>query len=316
MRTGTILCLWVVAASTHFAYAQPGEVGSGVAGLGNGVSVRIVTWAEPPHQATEALKLSNRYTVGNGVLHRSVIDTANHTYFGYDLYAEPVAGTLQCRVSILPLTSVSIDNSQQPVSRGAASASAGQAKPIQVDASYRAVFLPRYPGPEMASDGDTIALDLLISPDGKQKVVDYIVVSCKSPDSVRQSGVAQDVSLDDVEMRISDPLRSVNGTPISGSRREAAVTGSLVWFYFPGKGRFILSIVPRRSQGFVLSGTIRDNLMSFRFGNDQYRVKSATTILGNGRTWNLYVLHDPSFELRSGLTFGSATRLEQLLSNH
>jgi len=316
MKTGSILCLGVMAVSARLAYAaQPGEVGSGAAGLGNGVSVRIVTKAVAPSKATEALKLSNRYAVGNGVLHRSVIDAANHTYFGYDLYAEPLAGTMQCRVAILPLTSVRVDDSQQPVSRGSASVSAGGGKPIQVDSSYRPVFLPKYPGPQLVSNGDTIELDLLTSPDGQQKVIDYIDVSCKAPDGVPDSSAARDVSLDDVEMHISDPSRSVNGTLIPGSGRGAVMSGSLMWFYFPGKGRFILSIVPRRSQGFVLGGTIRDNVISFRFGNDQYEVKSAATILGTGRTWNLYVLHDQSFP-KSSSTFGSATRLEQLFLNH
>jgi hypothetical protein len=317
MKTGSILCLCVIAVSARLAYAaQPGDVGTGVGGLGNGVSVRIVTKAEPPSKTTEALKLSNRYAVGNGVLHRFVIDAANHTYFGYDLYAEPLAGTLHCRVAILPLTSVLVDDSQHAVSRGSASASAGGGKPIQVDGSYRPVLLPGYPGPQVVSNGDTIALDLLISPDGLRKVVDYIDLSCKAPDGVPESLAARDVSLDDVEMHISDPSRSVNGTHVSGSGRGAVMSGSLMWVYFPGKGRFILSIVPRRSQGFVRGGTIRDNVISFRFGSDRYEVKSAATILGTGRTWNLYVLRDSSFEPKSGSTFGSATRLEQLFSNH
>ncbi len=316
MRTGSILCVCVIAVSAHLAHAaQPGEVGSGVAGLGNGVSVRVATKAEPPSKAAEAMKLSNRYAVGNGVLHRSVIDPANHTYFGYDLYAKPLAGTMQCRVTILPLTSVRVDDSQQPVSRGSASASAGGGKPIQVDSSYRPVFLPRYPGPQVVSNGDTIALDLLSSPDGQQKVVDYIDVSCKAPDGV-PDGAARDVSLDDVEMHISDPSMSMNGRLASGAARRADLSGSLMWFYFPGKGRFILSVVPRRSQGFVLAGTIRGNVISFQFGSDQYEVKSAATIFGTGRTWNLYVLVDPSFEPKYGSTFGSATRLEQLFSHH
>jgi hypothetical protein len=34
--------------------------------------------------------------------------------------------------------------------------------------------LPKYSAPQLVKSGDIIALDLLVSPDGKQKIVDYI----------------------------------------------------------------------------------------------------------------------------------------------
>jgi hypothetical protein len=86
----------------------------------------------------------------------------------------------------------------------------------------------------------------------------------------------------------------------------------LTWFYFPGKGRFILSLAPRPDHGFVRSGTSKGNLLSFRYGSDHYQVKSAVTIFGADETWNLYVLRDPSFAPRSDAMFGSSKRLEQL----
>lgn len=317
MKASSILYLCVMPLSVALAYAdRPGEIGSGVAGLGNGISVRIVTKAEPPLRETEALRLSNHYNVGTGVLHRSVIDAANHTYFGYDLYAEPVAGTTQCRVAILPLTSVRADNSHRAPARGSASASAGGGTSVTVDSSYQPVLLPRYPGPQLVSTGDTIALAVLTSPNGQQKIVDYIDVSCRVPDPVPESEAARDLSLEDVELHISDPSMSINGTPVFRATRGADISGSFTWFYFPGKGRFILSLAPRRSQGFVRAGTIKGDVITFRFGSDRYQVTGARAILGAGRTWNLYVLHDPSFEPKSGSAFGSSMRLDQLFSKH
>lgn len=38
---------------------------------------------------------------------------------------------------------------------------------------------PRYPPPFVVESGDTIALDMLVSADGKQKIVDYIELSNK-----------------------------------------------------------------------------------------------------------------------------------------
>ena len=101
MKTSSLLYLSITACVT--CAAQPGEIGSGMAGLGNGVSVRVVTKAEPPIKEAEALRLSSRYAVGDGVLHRYLVDAANHTYFGYDLSAEPLPGAKQCRVAILPM---------------------------------------------------------------------------------------------------------------------------------------------------------------------------------------------------------------------
>jgi hypothetical protein len=164
-------------------------------------------------------------------------------------------------------------------------------------------------------DGDTIALDLLASPDGQQKLIDYIDVSCKVPDPNSASVIARDASLDDLEMSIADPTLYVNGTLVAAQRRGVRLSGSLVWFNFPGKGRFILSVIPRRNQGFVLAGTIQNNAMTFGFGTDRYQVKSIGTIFSTGQPCNLYILRDPSFDPKSGAASGSAMRLEQLISN-
>jgi hypothetical protein len=313
MKTNSILGFCVMTISICLTCAaQSGEVGSGMAGLGNGVSVRIVTKADPPAKAT-ALKLSNRYASGNGVLHRFVIDSANRTYFGYDLFAEPLVGSRQCRVSIMPLAAERGGDFQQP--SHASGATAGAGAPVQVDASYRPVFLPTYPGPQTMGDGDTIALDLLASSDGQQKITDYIDVSCKVPDANSSSVVVRDASLDDLEMSIADPTLYVNGTLVSSQTRGVHLSGALVWFFFPGKGRFILSVVPRRSQGFVLAGTIQDNSLTFGFGTDRFQVKSAATIFSTGQPCNLYILREPSFDPKSGLASGSAMRLGQLIPN-
>jgi hypothetical protein len=315
MKTGKILLFGVMAVSLRVTYAaQSGELGSGMAGLGNGVSVRIVTKAEPSEKAS-LLKLSNLYNAGNGVLHRSVIDTANRTYFGYDLYAEPMAGSRQCRVAILPLTSGRGGDVGQPSPYGSTSATAGGRNPIQPDASYRPLFLPVYPGPKVIANGDIIALELLTTPDGQQKVVDYIDVSCNSPDDSSASTAARDASLDDLEIPVSDPSTYLNGALVSGPARGVHLSGSLVWFCFPRKGRFILSVVPRQNKGFVLAGTIHNNVISFKFGAEQYEVRSTVAIFGPGGTRNLYVLRDLSFESKPKVPFGSAMRLEQLFSN-
>src|SRR5260370_42443759 len=45
---------------------------------------------------------------------------------------------------------------------------------LDVAAALSPVPLPKYSAPQLVKSGDIIALDLLVSPDGKQKIVDYI----------------------------------------------------------------------------------------------------------------------------------------------
>jgi hypothetical protein len=304
MKSGSIF-LFLMTISLQPGHAvQSGELGSGIAGLGNGISVHILTKAEPPERAP-GLKFGNSYQVGNGVLHRSVTDAVNHSYFGYDLHVEPANGSKQCRVAILPLTTGPAGSRQAGSSVGN-SATAGGASPVTADASWRPVFLPSYPGPQVVRDGDTIALDLLTTADGQQKVVDYIDISCNAPGNP----AARDASLDDLQIALTDPTVYVDGTRFPGPAKGAHLNGSLVWFYLPGKGRFILSVIPRQDRGFVLAGTIHDKVIAFAFGNSRYEVKNTATVFGSGRLCNLYVLNEPSFESKSSPMFGSLTQLE------
>ena len=286
MKTGSIVRLLVAAVAVgQTCVAEPGEVGSGMASLRNGVSVHIVTKAEPPGNEA-ALKLGNRYGVETGVLHRAIVDGVNRTYFGYDFSGELMAGTAQCRITISPLT-------RPP------------------DSSFKPVLLPSYPAPQVVSNGDTIALDILTTPDGRQKIVDYIDVSCKTQDG-GATAFAQDASVDDLQMALSEPAIYSNGSLVSGPVKGAHLSGTLVWFYVPGKGRFIFSLVPRQTPGFAQAGTVREDTISFSLGADQFVVKGASTIFGTGQPRNVYVFHDKSFDPKSGPTIGSATRLEQL----
>ena len=85
--------------------------------------------------------------------------------FGYDISTERIPNSDRVRVTIAPL-SLSVD--QLEAGSGAKKLSA-----------FRFLVLPRYPSLVVAN-GDTITLDLLVSVDGKQKIVDYIQISYKS----------------------------------------------------------------------------------------------------------------------------------------
>jgi len=92
-------------------------------------------------------------------------DSSRRAYFGYDISTEPIPNTDRIRVTIAPL-SMTVDELE--ADQGA-----------QKVSGFRFLVLPRYPAPVIVENGDTIALDLLVSPDGKQKIVDYLEISYK-----------------------------------------------------------------------------------------------------------------------------------------
>jgi hypothetical protein len=79
----------------------------------------------------------------------------------------------------------------------------------------------------------------------------------------------------------------------------------LLWFYIPDRGRFIFSLVPREGYEFAKIAVVDDNRIEFTVNNERYEWLSSESILPNGGTWNLWVLHDPYYTP----LFGSESRV-------
>ena len=110
-------------------------------------------------------------------MHRIVHDAGKKIYLGYDLEVKPVAkgAETKLKVSFKPLN-VSVgellaDNS--------------------VTAQFHYMVVPKYPPSQLVDDGATIALDLLSSADGHERVTDYITVA-SSENILVQKSVAAD----------------------------------------------------------------------------------------------------------------------------
>src|SRR6185369_8949564 len=71
--------------------------------------------------------------------------------------------------------------------------------------------------------------------------------------------------------------------------------GALLWLYIPERGRFIFSLVPREGYEFEKVAVLDENRIVFTLNNEQYEWLSAASILPNGGTWNLWVLHDTNY---------------------
>ncbi len=105
----------------------------------------------------------------------------------------------------------------------------------------------------------------------------------------------RDFTLDSVEIAVKDFRLAVNGELAAGGGRGRGCAGALVWFHAPGRGRFILSLVPRAGYDFQKIGLIEDNLISFNFKGERYEWTSSAPVVGQGGTWHVWVLHDPGY---------------------
>ncbi len=295
MRTTRLLLAFAMAA---VAQAQPGWLMGFSGTLSNGVEVKFSTFADPPFKWSQPLKIGlGGIHTGSDRIHRFMVDRAGKSYFGYDLAAAPTDAN-HYRVTILPLT------------------------PTQDLAGYIPIALPRIPAPQTVQEGDKIALDLLVSADGSQKIVDYIQVSMKKrpPASVpAPSSAVRDYTLDDGPLKFAMDGQHdifINGQPQPGLALTMK-SGSTLWFYFPGWGRYVLSLEPRIGYGFQAAGTIQDNVIRFQADGNRYEIRFPAPLLSGGGTYRLYVLRDPEYRPANGaerMILGGIDRLENLVT--
>ena len=410
-----ISVFFVFAVSAWAQLGPPGKEPSffSVSAPPAGPKLQFNAVVEPPLSNSEDLKLGWGVfyvrTRTHDVWHRLVYDTVHQQYFGYDLFVDQPQTDL--------LTNQPRVRNQYRVTFAPLSIEPDQIQPKGLSL----VALSKYPEPQTLMPGDVIAVDLLESPNGKRKVVDYVEIAPlnglptlrpftnrvaffkmddQTPRAIYESfgrvaGI--EVSFDPAKIdRLSDtsrkfslelvdalpdeafnaiaiathtfwkpifgnsilvmqdlprptstgapkdytlddgPLKfdfigevSINGERFAGpalflaGRRD----GFTPWFSFPGKGRFVLSLAPHA--GFVKAGAIRDNEISFRAEGQVYQITMNSPVVGSGGVWNLYLLHERSYQLDgavlallpSGLAgsgtpmvVGRTDRLENLLT--
>jgi hypothetical protein len=251
---------------------------------------------EPKLKDSQILLLGSGMHNGHDRIRRFVVDKASGTYFGYDLLVQPLAGKI--RVSIEPLSTG--PEGEHWIPR---------------DMVLRPAPLPKYPPAQVLEPGDSLAIDLLVSPDGRQKVVEYLEFDTAGH-AFGAGGEPRDFTFDDGPLAIHlQPLRVyINGAAFQGRTSMTTGRGGTLWFAFPGRGRYILSLAPH--EGFQKTGAVRTNVLTFESEGMKYEVRCAGAIAGAGGSWNLYVAHDPFYipPVAAGPTvFGGVDRLENLL---
>lgn len=268
---------------------------SGSGTLPSGITIRfrsVLSWKGAPTEDIGRGLGEGGISVFADAIHRIMIDRSNKSYFGYDL-SVAAAGQDQLIATFRP--------------------------PSDTDAALRLNPILRYPAPQVVHDGDTIELDLMVSPDGKQKVTDYIEILAHEPEppAATTTAAPRDYTVDDGPITFDASRISVwrHGQRMPDRLGFTGKPGATFWIAFPGEGRYILSLQPHPA--LAKSGTVRDNVLSFRDSGETYEIRLMSPVAGAGRAWNLFVAHDPAWQpanadQRSFIKTGT-DRLENLL---
>ncbi|PYS47314.1 MAG: hypothetical protein DMF68_16350 [Acidobacteria bacterium] len=224
----------------------------------------------------------------SNTIRRVLVDREGSLYFGYALVIEPILQTKQFKVSVRPL---SPEDEQELRTRKSF-------QTRRLHPNYNAAMLTRSSTPQVISDGDTFALDVLVNPLTGDKITDIVTISTDRArlEDAPVSETPRDFTLEDVEMRMIDYRLLINGELAAVGKQSGACAGALIWFHLPERGgRLIFSVMPHAGYDFQKIGTIEGNKIKFTLNGDQYEWISNTPIVGNGGYWNLYVLYDKAY---------------------
>jgi hypothetical protein len=217
----------------------------------------------------------------NRVIHRVLADAAGNYVFGYDLLIEAVPVSKTFTIAVAPLDS-QIENKLLASGSKVQSAIA---------------TLPQAGEPEILDDGDSFALDLLVNQRTGVKIVDLVKVSFDRSNlwDDNPRNLPRDFTLDAVPLRVIDFRLLVDGNLVAAGKPRTKFAGALIWCYVEGQGRFIFSLVPREGYEFQKVGIIEDKRIEFTVRGKHYEWLSSEPILPSGGSWNLWMLHDPTY---------------------
>jgi hypothetical protein len=271
-------------------------------------SLQVNLRADPSSTAAALRGLTSSYhgrsSSGESYFSRVLMDASNHVYFGYELILEQQQpGTYLATFGKLGLS---------PMEAAAGSGSKWTEWSMQV------LTLPE---PRVVHDGDVIGVELMTDAASGSKLIDEITIQPYSQRPLTQGGPlptlplqnlrvaglgdrpiptvagnARDFSAVDAEVQVVQPRVTLNGAIQSATGRAANVHGSLVWFYLPDHGRYVLSLAPRPDLDFKLAGEVRGGAITFTLDGDSIKLESPNPIAAGDAPYNLYVVHDPEWE--------------------
>ena len=254
---------------------------------GGYVAFRSETSGNAPAAASRslsALLFSQAFAGENRIIHRVLTDSDKRVVFAYDLSVSSDPATKKFRLVVLP--------ADEAFRRSFLKDSA----PLRAHESF-ATF-PKSTAPQTLDDGDAVSLELLVNRESGVKIIDVVKVTFDRS-ILRENyleSAPKDFTLDAVSsLAIKSYELSIDGVVIGKSKSKLGCAGSLLWFYVPDRGRFIVSLAPRDGYSFQKIGLVDGNRIEFVLNGELYEWTSGETIYASGGAWNLWVLHDPNY---------------------
>ncbi len=210
-------------------------------------------------------------------------DAQNNVVFGYDLWINSDPISKKFSLAVLPADEVFRRTFLKDYT------------PARTNASF-ATF-PKSTSPQTLDDGDAVSLDLLVNNESGVKIVDVVSVTFDRA-TLREGyleSAPKDFTLDAVALSMKNYSLTINGNLVAKSKSSIGCEGALLWFYVPERGRFIFSLVPREGYNFAKVAVLDGNRIEFTVAGERYEWLSSASILPNGGTWNLWVLHDTDY---------------------
>ena len=237
----------------------------------------------PDSNSLAALLYSQAFAGENRIIHRVLTDAQQNVVFGYDLMVSADPITKKFSVVVLPADEAFRRTFLKDFT------------PSRTNSSF-ATF-PKSTTPQTLDDGDAVSLDLLVNHESGVKIVDVVSVTFDRS-SLRENNLdsaPKDFTLDAVALAVKNYSLTINGNLVGKSKSSIGCEGALLWFYVPERGRFIFSLVPREGYDFAKVAVLDGNRIEFILNGERYEWLSSASILPNGGTWNLWVLHDTGY---------------------
>jgi hypothetical protein len=299
--------VYLLLAATLAAPAQvktTREISSGIATLESGVALRFKTVVEPRSTKSAFVTAGDGSGASGNSWDHAIYEATSESYFGYEMTVLAGSDPSTRRVTFGP---VNFARMERPL------------RAVAGDRPLKAAPTPLFPGPQIVHNDDTIAMDLMVSPDGRERIVDYIHFSFGTTPRPARAATASpaDFTIDDgaVKIGIDPPDVFIDGQKYQNYViMYGSPGGATLWYYFPGRGRYLLSLAPH--EGFTKAGVVRANIVTFSADGHDYEIRMVDPIAGREKAWNLYVMHDAAYLPVPGVVkfvCGSFGRLEDLV---
>lgn len=230
-----------------------------------------------------ALLYAQTFAGENRIIHRVITDAQQNVVFGYDLWVNADPITKKFSLAVLPADEAFRRSFLKDFT---------PPRPSSAFATF-----PKSTTPQTLDDGDAVSLDLLVNAESGVKIVDVVSVTFDRS-TLREShpeSAPKDFTLEAVALGVKNYSLLINGNLVNKSKSSIGCTGALLWLYVPERGRFIFSLVPREGYDFAKIAVLDENKIEFTVNGERYEWVSGASILPNGGTWNLWVLHDTAY---------------------